>query len=60
MYSVKEVSRIFGVKVRTIRNWIAKGKLEAQKDERSRRWKISSNTIVHTLPIHEVKHDNED
>ena len=45
MYSVREASDLLGVKVRTIRTWIAEGKLKARKNKQTRRWKISKRSL---------------
>lgn len=44
-YSVRELSKMFDVKVRTVRGWISKKKLKAKKDKKSRRWKISEKNV---------------
>ena len=44
-YSVRELSEMLNVKVRTVRGWIFKGKLKAKKDKKSRRWKISEKNL---------------
>lgn len=53
MYSVREASEVLGVKVRTVRTWIANGKLKARKDKGTKRWKISKRSLEKTA------HDNK-
>lgn len=45
MYNIVQASRLLGIKVRTVRDWISKGKLRAQKYECSNRWYISESEI---------------
>lgn len=45
MYNIVQTSRLLGIKVRTVRDWISKGKLRAQKYEGSNRWYISESEI---------------
>lgn len=45
MYNIVQTSRLLGIKVRTVRDWISKGKLRAQKYECSNRWYISESEI---------------
>lgn len=51
-YSVREASEILGVKVRTVRSLIAKKKLKARKDKRSKRWKISEVNLARYVYDH--------
>ena len=44
-YSIRQASVLLGIKVRTVREWIRKGKLRAKKDAHSRRWSISEAEI---------------
>lgn len=44
-YTIKQAANILGIKVRTAREWIRLGKMRAEKDEISRRWKISQQEI---------------
>ena len=44
-YSLRQASNLLGVKVRTLREWIRNGKIEAQKYEVSNRWFISQSEI---------------
>ena len=53
MYSVREASKILGVKVRTIRSWIYSGKLKAKKDKKTNHLKIYKNSLEKIL------HDNK-
>ena len=48
-YSIKDVSEITGMKVRTIRGWISNGKIKADKDEKSRRLVISCEEVKRIL-----------
>lgn len=45
MYSVREISDILNVKVRTVRSWITDGKLRARKDKKTRKWKIAKRSL---------------
>ena len=45
MYNIVQTSKLLGIKVRTVRDWISKGKLKAQKYECSNRWYISESEI---------------
>lgn len=53
MCSVKEASEILNVKVRTVRDWIASGKIKANKDKKTRRWEISKKSLEKLI------HDNK-
>lgn len=44
-YTIKQAANILGIKVRTAREWIRLGRMRAEKDEISRRWKISQQEI---------------
>ena len=44
-YTIREASTALGVKVRTIRDWIVKGKIKAAKFPVSRRWVIPESEI---------------
>lgn len=46
MYNIVETSKLLGIKVRTVREWISSGKLRAQKYEHSNRWMISESEIL--------------
>ena len=44
-YSLKETAEILGIKVRTVRDWIFKGKIKAGKYEDGKKWYISKSEI---------------
>lgn len=44
-YSIIETAKILGIKARTVREWIYKGKLKAYKLEGSNRWVIFEKDI---------------
>lgn len=44
-YNIKQASKLLGLKVRTVREWIHKGKLKACKYDVSNRWFISEDEI---------------
>ena len=46
-YTIRQTSDILGVKVRTIREWIKKGKIKAEKNDykHSNQWYISDDEI---------------
>lgn len=44
-YSLKQVSDILGIKIRTVREWIKNGKLKAIKYDCSNRWFVSESEI---------------
>lgn len=44
-YNLIETADLLGVKIRTIRSWIAKGTLKANKIEGSRRWVVLESEI---------------
>lgn len=44
--SIREASAILGIKVRTVREWIKQGKLTAEKDAVSKRWKVQVSEDV--------------
>lgn len=45
-YTIREASQLLGIKVRTVRSWISKGKIKAAKFPGSRRWVIPDTEIV--------------
>lgn len=55
-YTVRQTSELLGIKVRTVRDWISKGKIRAVKYDGSNRWFISHKEIQRILEGHE--HDN--
>lgn len=44
-YSLREASTQTGVKVRTLRDWIGKGKIKAVRFEGTRYWMISAKEV---------------
>ena len=44
-YSIRQASNLLGIKVRTVREWIRRGKLKAVKYGVSNRWFISEDEI---------------
>lgn len=45
-YSVRQAANMLGIKVRTVREWIRNGKLNANKYGVSNRWYIPESEIV--------------
>ena len=45
-YSLRESANILGVKVRTLREWIRSGKINARKHENGWYWRISEEEIM--------------
>ena len=48
-YTIKETANILGIKVRTCREWIKTGKINATKYSGSNMWRISENEINRVL-----------
>lgn len=44
-YTLRQVSEITGVKMRTLRSWLACGKLNAIKYPNQRRWFVSADEL---------------
>ena len=44
-YSLREAAPLLGIKVRTLREWIRLGKIQAIKYEVSNRWYITQSEI---------------
>lgn len=44
-YTLKQVSEITGVKMRTLRDWLSRGKLKAIKYPNQRRWFVSAEEL---------------
>lgn len=44
-YSIRDVSEITGIKVRTLRSWIKSGKVKFQKDKKTRRYYTDAKEI---------------
>ena len=45
-YSIRETALMLDVKVRTVRDWISKGKLNAHKGQNGRYWRIFEDDII--------------
>lgn len=45
-YSIRETALMLNVKVRTVRDWISKGKLNAHKAPNGRYWRIFEDDII--------------
>lgn len=47
-YSIKEAAELLGIKVRTVREWIRKGKIKAEKNnyQHCNQWYIPENEIT--------------
>lgn len=45
VYNLRQAANLLGIKVRTAREWIRKGKLSAQKDPFNKRWFITQEEI---------------
>ena len=48
-YGLREAATMLGIKVRTLREWIRLGKIEAVKDSNEWYWKIPESEIVRKL-----------
>ena len=48
-YGLREAAALLGVKVRTIREWIKLGKIQAVKSENDWYWEIPESEIVKRL-----------
>lgn len=44
-YNLRKTSELLGIKVRTLRDWIVKGKIVAIKYPNGRKWFVSENEI---------------
>lgn len=44
-YNLREASKLLGVKVRTLREWIKQGYLKAKKYDGKRMWFVSQSEI---------------
>lgn len=53
MYTVREAAKILNVKVRTIRDWLKKGKIKAEKKTNDWYWMIPE------VEIERLQHDNK-
>lgn len=54
-YNIKEASVLLGIKVRTVRQWIIDGKLNAVKYKKCRMWFIPETEIKRMM-----KNENKD
>lgn len=45
-YTLREAAAIFGIKVRTMREWLRKGKIKAERSENDWYWKIPETEIM--------------
>ena len=45
-YTIRQAAPLLGIKTRTVRDWIAKGKLNATKFKGAKMWTISENEII--------------
>lgn len=45
-YSLKEAAKLLGIQVRTLREWIKKGTIKAEKAENGWHWRIPEEEIV--------------
>ena len=48
-YTLRESADMIGIKVRTIREWLKKGKIKATQDERTHRWYVEEDEITRCL-----------
>lgn len=44
-YTLRETARILGIQVRTVRQWVKEGKIEAKKYDKCRMWFVSAEEI---------------
>ena len=44
-YNLIQVSELLGIKVRTVRDWVSKGKIKANKISGSRRWIVMESEV---------------
>ena len=49
MYKMREAAAIFGIKVRTLRQWVRDGKVKAERDGNDWYWLISESEIKRRL-----------
>lgn len=45
MYTLRQVAKILGMKVRTVRNYVMFGKIKAVKNETGYRWLVSEEEV---------------
>lgn len=48
-YNLRQAGDLLGIKVRTVREWVHKGKLKAHKYPESNRWYVSEGEISRIL-----------
>ena len=48
-YNLNEVAELLGIKVRTVRQWIKDGKINANKIAGTRRWVVRESEIKRLL-----------
>lgn len=48
-YSLREAAEIFGVRIRTMREWVKTGKIKAEKWKNRWYWRISESEIVRRM-----------
>lgn len=46
MYTLRQTSELLGVTVRTLRDWIVKGRLHAVKHEQGKKWVVAETEII--------------
>ena len=44
-YNLDEVAKVLGVKVRTVREWVIRGKIKGRKLPPSRRWFVTAKEM---------------
>ena len=44
-YGIKKTSELLGLKMRTVRDWVVKGKIKAIKYQGSNRWSIPESEV---------------
>lgn len=45
-YNLNQTAELLGIKVRTVREWVRKGQIKANKLTGTRRWAVSETEIV--------------
>lgn len=45
-YTIREVAEILGVKVRTVREWLRLGKIQAERSDNGWYWMISEEEVA--------------
>jgi predicted site-specific integrase-resolvase len=53
-YNIRDTAQMCGVKVRTVRDWIRRGKIRAEKQENGWYWHIPSSEIKR------IRHEDKD